>query len=136
MNIKDKKLVIVLDEINGVPSVFINGEEIKCKQSIKFDWKTADNNHVGVANFEVNYTKLNQELIDLMSAVDTRDHVKTLLDSEDAIIKLTDEFGYAGINRGEIEHVRYEEFTKVEGCTTSHVKSRTLPDLYYGKKGE
>ena len=35
-------LVIKMNDKNSVPQVFINGEEIKFKTDILFDWKTKD----------------------------------------------------------------------------------------------
>lgn len=131
VNIKDKKLVIVLDEIDGTPQVFIDGEEIKIKQSIKLDWKTADDEHDGVVDFEVNYTKPNKSLINAVQDVEEKRNGILLLDIEDRFIKLTDKIERTGFRGDVVEHVRYEELTNVEGNTTSYVKSKTLLDLYY-----
>ncbi|RDE19275.1 hypothetical protein [Parageobacillus thermoglucosidasius] len=52
---KDKLLVIELDEYGSVPRVFYKGEEITKKVRVSFDWRTKDGKHLGLPNIEIEY---------------------------------------------------------------------------------
>lgn len=52
---KDKLLVIELDEYGSVPRVFYKGEKIKGKVRVLFDWHTKDDKHFGLPHIEIEY---------------------------------------------------------------------------------
>ncbi|MCM3444368.1 hypothetical protein [Metabacillus halosaccharovorans] len=55
-------LRIDLDDINSVPTVYYNGEEIKGKIRVNFDWKTRDCNDYYLPFIHVEYADANKEL--------------------------------------------------------------------------
>jgi len=52
---KDKLLVIELDEYGSVPRVFYKGEEINKKVEVTFDWKTRDDKNLNLPNITIKY---------------------------------------------------------------------------------
>jgi hypothetical protein len=59
---KDKLLVIELDEYGSVPRVFYKGEEIKGKVRVLFDWHTKDDKHFGLPHIEIEYADHENDL--------------------------------------------------------------------------
>ncbi|MGQ4664986.1 hypothetical protein ACUIJN_03995 [Metabacillus halosaccharovorans] len=55
-------LQITLEDINCVPTVYYNGEEIKSKIRVSFDWKTRDHFDYNSPFIRVEYADVNKEL--------------------------------------------------------------------------